>query len=108
PLAAAQTRTEDENTASALSEFRAAARLTPDRLRGADLFRVCAACHGAEGRGTSDGSIPAIAGQHGSVILKQIVDFRHDRRWDERMQHFTDSHHLATTQDVTDVAAYVA
>jgi len=94
--------------ASALAEFRAAAQLTPDRLHGAQLFATCAACHGAEGGGTSDGSIPAIAGQHGSVILKQLVDFRHDRRWDERMQHFTDRHHLQSAQDLTDVAAYAA
>jgi cytochrome c553 len=109
PIAKAQTRVgADESTTSALAEFRAAAKLTPDRMHGAELFRTCAACHGAEGRGTADGSVPAIAGQHGSVILKQIVDFRHDRRWDERMQHFTDSHHLPTSQDVTDVAAYIS
>jgi cytochrome c553 len=109
PVAKAQTRgATDESTASALAEFRAAAKLPPDHLHGAELFRTCAACHGTDGRGTSDGSIPAIAGQHGSVILKQLVDFRHDRRWDERMQHFTDSHHLQTSQDVTDVAAYIS
>src|SRR5690349_7946677 len=67
PIARAETRVEaDANAASALAEFREAAKLSPDRMRGAELFRVCAACHGAEGRGTSDGSIPAIAGQHGS------------------------------------------
>jgi cytochrome c553 len=98
----------DSETTAALAEFRAAARLTPDRLHGAELFQTCAACHGSAGRGTSDGAIPAIAGQHGSVILKQLVDFRHDRRWDERMAHFTDSHHLPTAQDLTDVAAYAS
>lgn len=108
-LAQAQGRAEaDANTAAALAEFRAAAKLTPDRLHGAKLFETCAACHGPAGRGTADGAIPAIAGQHGSVILKQLVDFRHDRRWDERMQHFTDRHQLPTAQDLTDVAAYAA
>jgi cytochrome c553 len=98
----------DKQTMSALAEFREAAKLTPDRMHGAELFRTCAACHGANGRGTSDGAIPAIAGQHGSVILKQLVDFRHERRWDERMEHFTDHHHLPTAQDLTDVAAYAS
>jgi cytochrome c553 len=42
------------------------------------------------------------------VLLKQLVDFRHNQRWDERMQHFTDQHHLATTQQLTDVAAYAS
>ncbi|HEU4624089.1 MAG TPA: c-type cytochrome [Steroidobacteraceae bacterium] len=98
----------DPAGAAALAEFRAAAQLTPDRLHGAELFGTCAACHGPQGRGTADGAIPAIAGQHGSVILKQLVDFRHDRRWDERMAHFTDRHHLPTAQDLTDVAAYAS
>jgi cytochrome c553 len=86
----------------------AAAQLTPDAEHGAHLFETCAACHGANGRGTADGTVPAIAGQHGSVLLKQLVDFRHDQRWDERMEHFTDRHHLPTAQDLTDVAAYVS
>ena len=89
-------------------EFREGAWLEPDLERGAELYRTCAACHGPDGRGTEDGEIPAIAGQHGSVLLKQLTDFRHDQRWNERMQHFTDRHHLASPQDLTDVAAYVS
>lgn len=89
-------------------EFRDAAALEPDLAHGAQLYGTCAACHGPEGRGTNDGEVPAIAGQHGSMLLKQLVDFRHEQRWNEHMQHFTDRHHLATAQDVTDVAAYVA
>jgi cytochrome c553 len=93
---------------TARQEFLAAARLTPNAERGAKLFETCAACHGPEGRGTADGTVPAIAGQHGSVLLKQLVDFRHEQRWDERMEHFTDRHHLPTAQDLTDVAAYAS
>ena len=89
-------------------EFREAAALEPDLKRGARLYDTCAACHGADGRGTEDGEIPAIAGQHGSVLLNQLTAFRHDLRWNERMQHFTDRHHLADAQDLTDVATYVA
>ncbi len=93
---------------AARAEFLAAAKLTPNPERGKALFDTCAACHGPNGTGTKDGTVPAIAGQHGSVLLKQLVDFRHDQRWDERMQHFTDRHHLPTAQDLTDVAAYVS
>ncbi|MEJ1961678.1 MAG: c-type cytochrome [Gammaproteobacteria bacterium] len=93
---------------AARQEFLAAAKLTPNAENGARLFETCAACHGRDGRGASDGSIPAVAGQHGSVLLKQLTDFRHEGRWDERMQHFTDRHHLPTEQDLTDVAAYIA
>jgi cytochrome c553 len=97
-----------DNAAAARKEFLEAAKLTPNADHGAQLFETCAACHGANGVGVSDGSIPAIAGQHGSVLLKQLVDFRHEQRWNERMQHFTDRHHLPTSQDLTDVAAYAS
>lgn len=100
--------TTSTDAAAARQEFLEAAQLTPDARHGAELFETCAACHGSAGQGTSDGSVPAIAGQHGSVLLKQLVDFRHEQRWDERMQHFTDRHHLPTAQDLTDVAAYVS
>lgn len=93
---------------SALDEFVAAAQREPDLERGAKLFETCAACHGPRGVGTEDGEIPAIAGQHGSVLLKQLTDFRHQQRRDERMQYFADQHHLAGPQELTDVAAYVA
>jgi cytochrome c553 len=89
-------------------EFTEGAWLEPNLQHGAELFETCAACHGKDGRGTENGDIPAIAGQHGSVLLKQLTDFRHEQRWNERMQNFTDRHHLAGAQDLTDVAAYVA
>lgn len=98
----------DNPRSAARKEFLEVAQLAPDVQRGARLFETCAACHGQAGRGTNDGDIPAIAGQHGSVLLKQLVDFRHDGRWDERMQHFTDQHHLPFPQDLADVAAYAA
>jgi cytochrome c553 len=102
----AQTPTFEENTAAAVSEFRGALALTPDLKHGAQIFDTCAACHGADGRGTSDGTVPAIAGQHVSVLVKQLVDFRHNRRWDERMQNFSSTHHLQGSQDLLDVASY--
>ena len=89
-------------------EFAAGAGIEPNLEHGAELFQTCAACHGLDGRGSEDGEVPAIAGQHGSVLLKQLTDFRHEQRWNERMQNFTDRHHLAGPQDLTDVAAYVA
>jgi cytochrome c553 len=89
-------------------EFVDAARLEPDLKRGAEFFQTCAACHGTDGNGTPDGQVPAIAGQHGSVLLRQLTEFRHELRRDERMQHFTDRAHLPGAQELTDVAAYVA
>jgi cytochrome c553 len=89
-------------------EFLDAARLEPNLQHGAEFYQTCAACHGPDGNGARDGSVPAIAGQHGSVLLKQLTDFRHAQRRDERMQHFADRDHLPGAQQLTDVSAYVA
>jgi len=93
-------------TAAAIADFRAAVELEPNLRRGAEYYKLCATCHEADGRGSKDGSVPAIAGQHVSVLVKQLVDFRHDRRWDERMQNFTSQHYFSGPQDLLDVSAY--
>jgi cytochrome c553 len=93
------------STASA--ELDAALRLKPNLAHGAELFEMCAACHGQDGHGTTDGSVPAIAGQPVGVIVQQIVEFRYDARLNLRMQHFVDRHHLTAPQELADVAAYV-
>jgi cytochrome c553 len=80
----------------------------PDLARGAEIFQACSACHGTRGQGASDGSVPAVAGQHFMVLAKQIVDFRHEGRTDLRMRHFADEMHLALAQQIADVAAYIA
>jgi cytochrome c553 len=93
------------NPAQELSD---ALRSRPSLDNGAALFQTCAACHGTSGGGTPDGQVPRIAGQHFSVLVKQIVDFRSDRRWDPRMEHFTDQHHLKNAQEIADVAGYAS
>jgi cytochrome c553 len=93
-------------TEAAIKEFRAAIDLTPDLAHGAKLFETCAECHGKDGGGSSDGMIPVIAGQHVSVLVKQLVDFRHGRRWNARMQGAARHSELQDSQDLLDVAAY--
>jgi cytochrome c553 len=92
---------------TARQELSAALHSKPDLDRGAGLFRKCAICHGPKGGGTLDGGVPRIARQHTSVLAKQLVDYRHDRRWDIRMEHFADRHHLADAQAIADVTAYI-
>ena len=101
-----ETETMEGRTAAAIADFRSAMKLEADLKQGAELFTTCAACHGSNGLGNEDGSIPAIAGQHVSVLVKQLVDFRHDRRWNERMRNFASQHGLSGPQELLDVAAY--
>lgn len=80
----------------------------PNLDNGATLFQACAVCHGSSGGGTPEGEVPRIAGQHFSVLVKQLVDFRNNRRWDPRMEHFAGNHVLKGAQDIADVAAYAS
>jgi cytochrome c553 len=89
-------------------EIAAVQRAVPNLDRGAEHYQVCAACHQPDGRGTQDGLVPRIAGQHASVLAKQLVDYRHDKRWDLRMEHFSEKHFLSDAQAIADVTAYIS
>ncbi len=93
---------------SAPAELHAALEATPDPARGASLYSTCAACHGEDGGGVPDGSVPRIAGQPARVLIGQLVAFRAAERRDIRMQHFTDRRHLERAQELADVASHVA
>jgi cytochrome c553 len=80
----------------------------PDARRGDQIFATCAACHGVDGSGLPDGSVPVIGSQHYSVLLRQLVDYRHAERWDIRMEHVSRLNVIQTPQDLADVAALIA
>ena len=81
---------------------------TPNLDQGAEVFRTCAMCHGPDGGGTLDGQVPRIAGQHTSVLRKQILDYRYDRRWDRLMESIAGRHDLPNAQTIADVTAYIS
>lgn len=92
---------------SAQQDFVDAVSKQPDAARGEQLFATCARCHGADGRGDA-ANVPRIAGQHPRVIIRQLVDYRYDRRSDPLMEKVADGHQLENAQDVADVAAWAA
>lgn len=75
---------------------------------GARLFLDCAACHGKDGGGVPDGSVPAIGGQPAATLVAALDDFRSSRRQDLRMRHFSDPQHLADATEIAAVAGYIA
>jgi len=77
-----------------------------DRKAGAEAYEACAACHGVDGSGRSDGTFPRIAGQHASVVVKQINDIREGRRGNPIMASHVDA--LTDPAEMADLAAYVA
>src|SRR5258708_7043206 len=46
----------------------------------AERVRACTVCHGDEGRATSDGYYPRIAGKPAGYLYNQLVNFRDGRR----------------------------
>jgi cytochrome c553 len=86
----------------------AASGAKPDMEHGASLFMACVRCHNSDGSGEYDGDVPAIAGQHREVLLRQLVDFHYGKRWDVRMEAIASSHSLSSAQDLADVATYVS
>ncbi|HUL46570.1 MAG TPA: c-type cytochrome [Steroidobacteraceae bacterium] len=94
--------------AQAKEELRAVLEATPDGARGAHLFAICTECHGPHAEGNASGWPPQIAAQHRRVIAKELVDYRAGLRWYDPMERIAGRHVLGSTQEVADVAAYVA
>ena len=90
------------------AELQEAEQAMPNPEHGARLFEMCAGCHGAHRPGIAGSWIPEIAGQHPRVLLKQLIDYRHGRRWDTRMELIAGRHVLVSTQDIADVVAYAS
>jgi len=79
--------------------------LTGDRERGEEAYEVCGACHLPNGSGRPDGTFPQLAGQHATVLIKQIADIRGGRRDNPIMYPFAVT--LVDPQELADVAAYL-
>jgi cytochrome c553 len=63
---------------------------------------VCAACHGKEGK-PAGGAFPALAGQHGDYLLRQLRNFKSGARQNQIMQGQVAS---LSDQDMQNLAAY--
>jgi cytochrome c553 len=88
------------------SEKLQALRAKGDPLRGEITFEICQGCHRAGALGRADGSYPRLAGQHDTVLIKQMTDVRAGRRHNPRMLPFADKH-VISPQDIADIAVYL-
>lgn len=89
-------------------EREGALKLQPDLAHGRDVFEVCSACHMPEGWGRTDGTFPELAGQHRSVLIKQLTDIREGNRDNPTMYPFALPSEIGGEQSVADVTAYIA
>lgn len=80
---------------------------SPNIEEGKKLFDICSKCHGVEGWGSSDGDFPQLAGQHRSVIIKQLLDIRSGKRNNPVMLPVILELSQYGNQAIIDVAAYI-
>lgn len=76
-----------------------------DVKAGKEAYEVCGACHLPSGAGRPDGTFPQLAGQHSTVLIKQIADIRAGLRDNPTMYPFAIT--LTDPQELADVAAYI-
>ncbi len=82
--------------------------LKPDLENGKKLYRNCALCHTPEGWGSPGGRFPQIAGQHQSVILKQLADIHDGNRDNPTMFPFSERAFAQGAQGLADLSAYIS
>jgi len=83
-----------------------ALKLKGDPKNGEETYEVCGACHLPSGAGRSDGTFPQLAGQHETVLIKQMADIREGLRDNPTMYPFA-KEAMKKPQEVADTAAYI-
>ncbi|MDP2751644.1 MAG: c-type cytochrome, partial [Rhodocyclaceae bacterium] len=87
-------------------EQRQALSMKGDPVRGEAAFVICQGCHRVGALGRADGSYPRLAGQHLSVLIKQMTDVRSGQRSNPKMLPFAD-HQVLTVQEIADIATFL-
>lgn len=82
-----------------------ALKLEGDPEEGEEIYMVCAACHFPTGWGDPLGVFPQLAGQHTTVLIKQISDIRAKNRDNPTMYPF--AMQIEGAQDIVDVCSYI-
>ncbi|OMG52545.1 cytochrome C [Azonexus hydrophilus] len=72
---------------------------------GEEGYEICGACHLPSGAGRPDGTFPQLAGQHTTVLIKQMADIRMGLRDNPTMYPFAKE--LVDPQELANVAAYI-
>lgn len=78
-------------------------KIEGDAEKGKALSTSCAACHGADGNSTNP-EWPKLAGQSESYLVKQLMEYRNDKRKNAVMGSMAKA--IKTDEDVLHLAAY--
>ena len=75
-------------------------------LLGSFAFEICQDCHRSDASGRVSGASPRLAGQHATVLIKQMTDIRTGIRDNPKMSViFAD--HVLLPRDIADLAAFL-
>jgi cytochrome c553 len=85
-----------------------ALKLSSELANGKLQYQLCASCHFENGFGKIDGSFPNLAGQHKSVIIKQLADINTRERINPTMFPFATMEEIGNLQNLADIAGYIA
>ena len=102
---AAGIESKDYQWAKMEGELKEALAKKGDVKRGQDTYEICGACHLPTGAGRSDGTFPQLAGQHSTVLIKQMADIRMGLRDNPTMYPFAKE--MTDPQDLADTSAYI-
>ncbi len=78
-----------------------------DPAKGRDAYEQCRGCHKADASGRPDAGYPQLAGQHETVLIKQMMDVRCNKRDNPKMHPFIEQSEVPVA-DVPDIAAYLS
>ena len=99
----------EEIQARAAREIERALTLKPDVAKGLKIYRTCAECHMPEGWGLQSAliPIPQLAGQHRTVVIKQLADIRAGNRESLVMAPYATVELIGGAKAISDVAGYI-
>lgn len=86
--------------------LRLALSIKGDPKQGEAAYLYCQGCHKAKAVGRPDAGYPQLAGQHASVLVKQMMDVRSGVRESRRMHPFIEQSVVNVT-DIPHIAAYL-
>ena len=102
---AAGIESNDYQWAKMEGEMKAALAVKGVAKKGEEGYEICGACHLPSGAGRSDGTFPQLAGQHTTVLIKQMADIRMGLRDNPTMYPFAKE--LVDPEELAHVSAYI-
>ncbi len=88
-------------------ELTEALAIAGDPVKGKIAYEICRGCHKPDASGKAEAGYPTLAGQHATVLIKQLTDVRSGSRQSPKMHPFV-AKDVVSTEEIAHIAAYLA